>query len=91
MLSTKLREFAASFGPAWIVMIADVDAPSVLTAATVGATYSYGLIWFFLLLIVPLFVIQEASGRVGMATGKGLGEVVRESCIPTAIPANSAM
>jgi Mn2+/Fe2+ NRAMP family transporter len=60
-------------------MIADVDAPSVLTAATVGATYSYGLIWFFLLLIVPLFVIQEVSGRVGMATGKGLGEVIREN------------
>jgi Mn2+/Fe2+ NRAMP family transporter len=60
-------------------MIADVDAPSVLTAATVGATYSYGLIWFFLLLIVPLFVIQEVSGRVGMATGKGLGQVIREN------------
>jgi Mn2+/Fe2+ NRAMP family transporter len=60
-------------------MIADVDAPSVLTAATVGATYSYGLIWFFLLLVVPLFVIQEASGRVGMATGKGLGQVIREN------------
>ena len=73
----RIREFAQSFGPAWIVMIADVDAPSVITAATVGATYSYGLIWFFVLLIVPLFVIQEASGRVGMATGKGLGEVIR--------------
>ena len=60
-------------------MIADVDAPSVLTAATVGATYAYGLIWFFLILIVPLFIIQEASGRVGMATGKGLGQVIREN------------
>ena len=79
MPSSRLREFAASFGPAWIVMIADVDAPSILTAATVGATYSYGLIWFFLVLIVPLFVIQEASGRVGMRTGKGLGEVIREN------------
>lgn len=49
----RLGEFLQSFGPAWIVMIADVDAPSVLTAATVGATYSYGLIWFFLLLIIP--------------------------------------
>jgi len=75
----RLREFAASFGPAWIVMIADVDAPSILTAATVGATYSYGLIWFFLVLIVPLFVIQEASGRVGMTTGKGFGEIIREN------------
>jgi len=91
---SRFRELVQSFGPAWIVMIADVDAPSVLTAATVGATYSYGLIWFFLLLVVPLFVIQEASGRVGMATGRGLGEVIRENysrrtaflaCLPMAV------
>ena len=79
MTPGRLRLFAQSFGPAWIVMIADVDAPSILTAATVGATYSYGLLWFFILLVVPLFFIQEASGRVGLATGKGLGEVIRES------------
>jgi Mn2+/Fe2+ NRAMP family transporter len=60
-------------------MIADVDAPSILTAATVGAAYGYGLIWFFLLLTVPLFLIQEASGRIGIATGKGLGDVIRSS------------
>ena len=77
--STRLQEFLQSFGPAWIVMIADVDAPSILTAATVGAIYGYGLTWFFLLLIVPLFVIQEVSGRIGIATGKGLGEAIRSS------------
>jgi len=77
--SGKVREFVNSFGPAWVVMIADVDAPSILTAATVGATYSYGLIWFFILLIPPLFVIQEASGRIGLATGQGLGEVIRRN------------
>ncbi|MDV3277198.1 MAG: divalent metal cation transporter [Nitrososphaerales archaeon] len=60
-------------------MIADVDAPSVLTGAVAGATYGYGLIWFFLLLIIPLFLIQEASGRVGVATGRGLGELIREN------------
>ncbi len=60
-------------------MIADVDAPSILTAATVGAIYGYGLTWFFLLLIVPLFLIQEASGRIGIATGKGLGDIIRAS------------
>ena len=79
MKSGKVREFVNSFGPAWVVMIADVDAPSILTAATVGATYSYGLIWFFILLIPPLFVIQEASGRIGLATGQGLGEVIRRN------------
>ena len=76
---SRLREFMQSFGPAWIVMIADVDAPSILTAAAVGATYGYGLIWFLLVLVVPLFLIQEASGRIGIATGKGLGEVIRSS------------
>jgi len=75
----RLREFMQSFGPAWVVMIADVDAPSILTAAAVGATYGYGLIWFLVLLVVPLFLIQEASGRIGVATGKGLGEVIRSS------------
>jgi Mn2+/Fe2+ NRAMP family transporter len=60
-------------------MIADVDAPSVLTAAEAGATYGYGLIWFFMLLVIPLFLIQEASGRIGVATGKGLGDVIREN------------
>ena len=75
----RLREFMQSFGPAWIVMLADVDAPSILTAAAVGAAYGYGLIWFFALLIVPLFLIQEASGRIGIATQKGLGEVIRTS------------
>ena len=79
MTTTRLQQFIQSFGPAWIVMIADVDAPSVLTAAEAGATYGYGLIWFFLVLIIPLFLIQEASGRIGIATGKGLGDVIREN------------
>jgi len=75
----RLRTFAHSFGPAWIVMIADVDAASILTAAADGAIYGYALVWFLLLLTIPLFVIQEAAGRIGVATSKGLGEVVREN------------
>lgn len=82
MVQSRVREFEQSFGPAWIAMIADVDAPSILTAAAVGAIYGYGLIWFFLLLTVPLFIIQEASGRIGVATGKGLGDVIRTSYSP---------
>lgn len=75
----RLRTFARSFGPAWIVMIADVDAASILTAAADGAVYGYSLVWFLLLLTIPLFVIQEAAGRIGVATGKGLGEIIREN------------
>ena len=60
-------------------MMADVDAASILTAATDGAIYGYSLVWFLFLLVVPLFLIQEAAGRIGIATGKGLGEVIREN------------
>ena len=77
--TSKLRTFIRSFGPAWVVMIADVDAASILTAATDGAIYGYSLVWFLLLLVVPLFLIQEAAGRIGVATGKGLGELIREN------------
>jgi len=60
-------------------MIADVDAASILTAAADGALYGYSLVWFLLLLAVPLFIIQEAAGRIGVAAGKGLGEIIREN------------
>ena len=65
-------------GPAWLVMIANVDAASILTALASGASYRYELIWFLLVLTIPLFFIQEASGRLGAVTGKGLGQLARE-------------
>ncbi len=43
-----LRTFVHSFGPAWVVMIADVDAASILIAAADGAQYGYSLVWFLL-------------------------------------------
>ncbi len=73
-----LRTFLSVLGPAWVVMMADVDAPSVITAGESGASYGYHLIFVLLILIVPLFFIQEASGRLGVTTGKGLAEVIRE-------------
>jgi len=79
LLANRLRTFIRSFGPAWVVMIADVDAASILTAAADGAIYGYSLVWFLLLLVVPLFLIQEAARRIGVATGKGLGEIIREN------------
>jgi Mn2+/Fe2+ NRAMP family transporter len=75
----NIRDVARAFGPAWLVMIADVDAASVVTAAETGAIFHYGLIWLLIVLTVPLFFIQEASGRIGAVTHKGLGEIVREN------------
>ena len=71
-------------GPAWLVMIANVDAASILTALASGASYRYDLVWFLALLTAPLFFIQEAAGRIGAAAGKGLGELARERFSPGA-------
>ena len=76
--SNGLRTFLFVFGPAWIVMMADVDAPSIITAGESGAQFGYHLVFVLLVLIVPLFFIQEASGRLGLATGKGLAGIIRE-------------
>ncbi len=67
------------WGPAWRVMMADVDAASVITAAESGALYGTKLVWFLLALTLPLYVIQEVAGRVGAVTHKGLGELIREN------------
>ena len=60
-------------------MIADMDASSTIGAAETGAIFKYGLIWFMILLIIPLYFVQETSGRIGVATEKGLGEVIRDN------------
>ena len=78
-LREKVRSIAKSWGPAWLVMIADVDAASAITAAESGAQYGTKLIWFIMLLTLPLYVIQEVAGRVGAVTAKGLGELIREN------------
>ena len=75
----RVKELLKTWGPAWLVMIADVDAASTVTAAESGAKYGTRLVWFLMLLTVPLFVIQEVAGRIGVVTGKGLGELIREN------------
>ncbi|BBD72419.1 hypothetical protein HS1genome_0808 [Sulfodiicoccus acidiphilus] len=90
-MSRKYHTVLRFFGPAWLVMMADMDASSTIGAAQTGVEFRYGLIWFLLLLTIPLFIVQEVSGRIGVATSKGLGELVRERYGPkvaylTAIP-----
>ncbi len=80
--SRGIPRWLRSWGPAWLVMIADVDAASILTGVESGVAYHYDLVWFLLLLILPLFFVQEAAGRIGAVTGKGLGELIRETRSP---------
>ena len=71
--------FFRQFGPAWLVMMADVDAGSIIGGAQTGATFGYSLIWLYIILIFPLFIVLELAGRISIATQKGLGSVIREN------------
>ncbi len=66
-------------GPGMIVAFADTEAGSVTTAATSGAQFGMKLVLLQLLLIVPLYVVQEMTVRLGTATGKGHAQLIREN------------
>lgn len=66
------------FGPGVMVMLADTDAGSLITAAQSGAQWRYTMILPLLLLIPFLYVVQEMTTRLGIFTGKGHGELIRE-------------
>jgi Mn2+/Fe2+ NRAMP family transporter len=73
-----MKDTLLMFGPAWLAMMADMDVSSFIGAAQTGATFGYGLIWVMIILIIPLYVVQELAGRISIATKDGLGAVVRK-------------
>jgi Mn2+/Fe2+ NRAMP family transporter len=60
-------------------MIADVDVASIITGLQSGASWGYRMIFILVILIFPLFIIQDAAGRLGIASGGGLGEQIRKN------------
>jgi Mn2+/Fe2+ NRAMP family transporter len=65
-------------GPGLLVMLADTDAGSIITAAQSGAQWGYKLLALQLVLIPILFMVQELTLRLGLVTGRGHGELIRE-------------
>ncbi len=68
----------AVFGPGLVVMFADTDVGSLVTAAQSGARWGYRLLLLQLILIPILYVVQELTVRLGVHTGRGHGELIRD-------------
>ena len=68
----------AAVGPGLMVMLADTDAGSVVTAAQSGARFGYRLLGLELILIPVLYLVMELAVRLGVVTGKGYAELVKE-------------
>ncbi len=78
MTRRSLLSYFAVFGPGLVVMFADTDAGSVITASQSGAVWGYKLLLLQIVLIPIVFMVQELAVRLGLVTGKGHGELIRE-------------
>ena len=72
------RRWMLVWGPGLLVMLADTDAGNVVTGAQAGAQWGYRLLPLLLLLAPMLYMVQELTVRLGLHTGRGHGELIRE-------------
>ncbi|MCA7119940.1 MAG: divalent metal cation transporter [Acidibrevibacterium sp.] len=76
---SALAQFLAVAGPGLVVMLADTDVGSVITAAQSGAQWGYRLLALQFVLMPILYIVQELTVRLGIFTGKGHGELIRDN------------
>ena len=70
--------FLSVMGPGIITANIDNDASGITTYSVAGARFGYGLLWTLLPTTIALVVIQEMIARMGVITGKGLSDLIRE-------------
>ena len=66
-------------GPGIITANIDNDASGITTYSVAGARFGYALLWTLIPTTVALVVIQEMVARMGVVTGKGLSDLIREN------------
>ena len=74
----RFYAYLAVLGPGIIAANAGNDASGIATYSTAGAAYGYGLLWAFIPMTLSLVIIQEMCVRMGVVTGQGLADLIRE-------------
>jgi NRAMP (natural resistance-associated macrophage protein)-like metal ion transporter len=75
---TRILLFLAVLGPGFITANVDNDSGGILTYSQAGAQYGYTLLWTMVPITIALIVVQEMCARMGVVTGKGLSDLIRE-------------
>src|SRR5512139_3453664 len=70
--------FLSVMGPGIITANVDNDAGGITTYSLAGSQFGYDLLWTFIPMIIALAVIQEMGVRMGIVSGKGLADLIRE-------------
>jgi Mn2+ and Fe2+ transporters of the NRAMP family len=78
-LFSQIAMFLAILGPGIITGSVDNDAGGITTYSVAGAVYGYNLLWTLIPSFIVLIVIQEMNARMGIVTGKGLADLIREN------------
>jgi NRAMP (natural resistance-associated macrophage protein)-like metal ion transporter len=74
----RIMLFLAVLGPGFITANVDNDSGGILTYSQAGAAYGYSLLWTMIPITISLIVVQEMCARMGVVTGKGLSDLIRE-------------
>ncbi len=74
----RLAIFLAVVGPGIITSNVDNDAGGISTYSVAGAQYGYLLLWSLIPMTIALYVTEEMCARLGVVTGKGLSDLIRE-------------
>jgi Mn2+/Fe2+ NRAMP family transporter len=74
----RILLFMAVLGPGFITANVDNDSGGILTYSQAGAQYGYTLLWTMIPITTALIVVQEMCARMGVVTGKGLSDLIRE-------------
>jgi Mn2+/Fe2+ NRAMP family transporter len=78
-IRVRLLLMLAIIGPGIITANVDNDAGGITTYSVAGANFGNSLLWMLPLVLIALIIVQEMSARLGVATGKGLADLIRES------------
>lgn len=74
----RFLAYLAVLGPGIIAANAGNDASGIATYSSVGAGFGYSLLWVFIPMVVSLIMVQEMCVRMGVVTGQGLADLIRE-------------
>src|SRR5947199_10428317 len=79
VLRGERRSLWPFLGPAFIACVAYVDPGNFATNIAGGSKFGYTLVWVIVASNLMAMLIQTLSAKLGIATGKNLPEVCRES------------
>jgi Mn2+/Fe2+ NRAMP family transporter len=71
--------FLSVVGPGIITGSVDNDAGGITTYSVAGAMYGYKMLWTLIPSFIALLTVQEMNARMGIVTGKGLADLIREN------------